>query len=273
MTRMMRVAPVALLVATGCLATKGDIRLLQDELRATRAQVGIVDTSIARANQARERQISALASQVERLTLEWLRNADSLRSLSSRFASFQGRVNAELDVISREMVKTQELLGQTTRNLQATRAQLEQIRDAGTTVAPPASGGTPNQPNVPGPATLFQAGYDALKNNAWGTARSNFELLVSTYPNSDEAPRAQYYIAESFAGEGNKAAADSVYQIVADKYPKSDNAANSLYKHGKYLWETKKTSEARIVLNRVIREYQGTAAAGLATDFLRTNRP
>src|SRR6185312_3167461 len=44
-------APAALLVTTGCLASKSDIRLLQDELRATRSQLAVGDTSLLRANE------------------------------------------------------------------------------------------------------------------------------------------------------------------------------------------------------------------------------
>src|SRR3954471_10901013 len=79
------------LSATGCFATKGDIRLLQDELRATRA-------SVARSDSAHRRTSDSLAQAVTRLAASQAsgdralqqsqqRAADSLRALSARVAN------------------------------------------------------------------------------------------------------------------------------------------------------------------------------------------
>ena len=69
--------------ATGCLASKSDIRLLQDELRATRAQVAAGDTSILRAEDARRSQIAQLSATIDRMN-------DSLRMLSVRLRGVSG---------------------------------------------------------------------------------------------------------------------------------------------------------------------------------------
>src|SRR4051812_48474858 len=97
MRRWLRAFPAALLASTGCLASKSDIRLLQDELRATRAQLGTVDTSVIRTSEQRRQQIAALSASVDRMN-------DSLRVLATRFASFQGTVNGELDAMGHQMV-------------------------------------------------------------------------------------------------------------------------------------------------------------------------
>ena len=98
MMRWIRFSPVVLLASAGCLASKGDIRLLQDEFRATRAQLGMVDTSIVRSNEQRRQQIATLAAQVDRLSASVERASDSLRMLASRFDRFQGTMNGEVDI-------------------------------------------------------------------------------------------------------------------------------------------------------------------------------
>src|SRR5438874_13416718 len=90
-------APAVLLLAAGCLASKSDIRLLQDELRATRAQVAAGDTSILRAADARRMQISALSDKVDRAI-------DSLRSVASRLAAFQATANGNFDAMNAQML-------------------------------------------------------------------------------------------------------------------------------------------------------------------------
>ena len=77
-----------------------------------------------------------------------------------------------------------------------------------------------------------------------------------------------FYVGKSYEGEGNAPAADSVYQIVFTKYPKSDDAPNALYKHGKILLAQNKVPEAKAALQRVISDYPHSDAAGLAKSTL-----
>ena len=270
MNRWMAVPVWLSLVSTGCLASKGDIQLLQEELRATRAQVAVGDTSILRADDARRNQIAQLSASIDRMN-------DSLRVLSTRFSSFQGTVNGELDAMGRQMVQFQALLGQTTRNVQDTREQLTALREQGVSTgaasppsAQPAAADTSRQiaPGTPGPATLFRTGVDQLGNGNYRTARSSFDLLLTSYPQSDRASLAQLYVGDTYQAEGNTAAADSVYQLLKQRFPKSEEAGTALYKRGRMLWSANKKGEARVVLNRVIRVYPGSDAAKLASDLL-----
>ncbi|HEY9226935.1 MAG TPA: tetratricopeptide repeat protein [Gemmatimonadaceae bacterium] len=269
-------APLILLAASGCLASKGDIRLLQEEFRATRSQISVVDTSVARANEQRRQQIATLSATVDRLLASQLRTADSLRFLAQRFASFQASASSDLQGLSQEMVRVGERLGQNIRNVQELRAAQEQLTGqtpsgGAQPAATPASSSAP--PGTPGAATLFTTGRDALASGAYTTARRSFEDLLTAWPNADEAPRALLYVGESYSKEGNTAAADSVFQLVVTRYPKSSDAASdALYKHARILWDAKKTAEARAAFDRVIKDYPASSAAGLARDFLRTNR-
>lgn len=264
-------APVVLLGMTGCLASKGDIRLLQDELRVTRAQVATGDSAILRADAARRTQFADLAATLDRVN-------DSLRVLTARFAMFQANATGEFDAVGKQIVQVQALLGQTTRNMQEARAQLEALREQGTgpvpaataTSVPPGSApDTAQHAAGPGPATLFTSAIEAFRNGSYRTARMGFDELVRTYPDYEQTPRAQVYIGDSYKSEGNTAAADSVYQLVATKYASNATIApQGLYKHGLVLWDANKREEARIVFNRLIREYPRSDEAELAKSKL-----
>lgn len=259
-------APVVLLVASGCLATQGDVRLLQDELRATRAQLANGDSSILRADDQRRAQIAQLSAKIDRMN-------DSLRFLAGRLAQFEATTNGQFDAIGQQMVQTQALLGQTTRNLQDTRAQLSAIREQGgmPSAGPPAPVSDTSQhaaSGLPGSSTIFLSAKDQLDNGAFATARAGFQRLLDAYPNADEAPRAQLYVGEAFKGEGNSAAADSVYQLIPQRYPKAPEAATALYRHGRMLWDANKKAEARVVFNRLLRDYSTSDEAELARGLL-----
>jgi tol-pal system protein YbgF len=258
--RALRGAPSVLVLAllsTGCLASKNDMRILQDEMRALR-------TSVARADSARKWQADSAARLIARAN-------DSLRAFSSRFATFQGNVSGTMFEMGRQLVTIQELTGQSQKRVQELRASLEKNIET-MNATPAAQGDTSRGAGGPGPAQLFQAAQEQAQRGSYGAARAAFQELLERYPNFDEAPRAQLNIAESFAAEKNVAAADSVYQLVASKYPKSSAAPTALYKYGVSLNAQKKTTAARGALNKLIKDYPSSDEVGLARDLLKTIR-
>jgi tol-pal system protein YbgF len=259
-------APAVLLAAGACVASKSDIRLLQDDLRATRALIERKDSLALQRDLATR---SQLVTSMDNALTTMTRLNDSVRALSQRFASYSALTSGQLDQVVRDVIQTQQLLGQTTRNLQQMRAQAEANRDAAAAIAAPAPGDTTARPaaGVPGPATLYQSAYTQLKQGAYGTSRRSFEEILRTYPNSDEAPLAQLQIGVAFEGERNQAGADSVYQLVVERYPKTGAAPTALYKRGMLLWSTNKT-EARRLFRRVVTEYPGADESQLAKGML-----
>ncbi len=266
------IAPVAMLLATGCLATQGSIQTLQEEIRASRSQLAQNDTAILRAEDARRREIASLAASVERLN-------DSVRVLTARLALFQANATGQFDAMGQQVIKIEAILGQNTRDLQEARAQLQAVREqGGGGVSAPAI--TPNgtmtpdtsqrgaASGVPGPATMFTSAVEEYRKGSYRTARSGFEDLIKNYPDYDQNARAQVYIGDAFKSEGNTAAADSVYQLVETRYPNSPDVAGALWRRGRMLWDANKKGEARIVLNRLITKYPQSDEAALAKDLL-----
>jgi TolA-binding protein len=263
-TTLALAAAVTSLAAGACVASKGDIRLLQEELRASRNTVARADTAAARRNDdlrvQLDQQARAYSAAIARLS-------DSLRILSTRFANFQAATSGELDLLQKQVAQMQALLGQTTRNLQDIRLRQEELRDQAP--APASAAAVSRRGGVPGPATLFRTALGQYQQRAYGTARRNFDLLVKTYPENEIVSSAQLYIGRTFDDEGNKAAADSVYQLVYTKYPATPEASNALYKRAIVLWDAGKKQDARALAQRIIREYPRSDEVDLANELLK----
>ncbi|HEV8449396.1 MAG TPA: tetratricopeptide repeat protein [Gemmatimonadaceae bacterium] len=270
------IAPVAAFAATGCLATQGSIQTLQEEIRASRSTLSQSDSAILRAEDARRREIAALAATVERLN-------DSVKVLSTKLAQFQANAAGQFDAMGQQVIKIQAILGQNTRDLQEARTQLRAVAEQGGTggggggASAPAPAPTPGSnpdttqraPNgMPGPATMFTSAIEEYRKGNYRTARSGFEDLIKNYPDFDQNAHAQLYIGDAFKAEGNTAAADSVYQLVETRYANSPDVAGALWRRGKMLWDANKKGEARIVLNRLITKYPQSDEAALAKDLL-----
>lgn len=243
--------------AAGC-ATKGDMRILQDELRALRSSIARSDT-VQRAKTDSAMMLIARAN-------------DSLRFLSNRFATFQANVNGGLYDMGRQLLQIQELSGQSQRRLQELRASLESRSEAMNAAVTPPAGDTARPVAGPGPAQLFQVAFDQMQRGSFGAARSGFQDLLDKYPTFEAAPTAQLFIGQSLAEEKNVAAADSVYQLVVSKYPRSKAASTALYKYALSLVAQKKPAPARAALNRILTDYPTSDEASLARDLLRTVR-
>jgi tol-pal system protein YbgF len=249
------IAPVAALAAAGCVASKQDILLLQDEIRTLRAMQLREDT-------ARRRQADSAIMLLARAN-------DSLRVLTQRFGAFQATVGGELFEMGKQLITIQELAGMSSKRIIELRSTMEERAQSMTT---PDTAARTAAPGAPGPAQLFQLSFDQLRRGSYATARAGFEELLKQYPNFDEAPAAQLYIAQSYAEERRTAEADSVYGLVVRKYPRSKDAPTALYKYGLSQLSQGRTAAARAALQRVVREYPSSTEAELARDRLRTIR-
>jgi len=260
-TRVGRLAPATVVLAlstTACMASKGDIRVLQDELRSLRSSIAQTDT--------------ARRAQADTALMLVTRANDSLRLLSTRFAAFQANVTGGMYDMNRQLLQIQELSGQSQRRLQELRASMESRAESMSATPPTATPDTTRAAAGPGPAQLFQIAFDQMQRGSFGVARNGFQELIQKYPSFEEAPSAQLYIGQSFAEEKNTAAADSVYQLVAGKYPQSKAAPTALYKFALSLIAQEKTAPAKTALNRIVKDYPNSDEASLARDLLRTTK-
>ena len=116
MSRWLYLAPVAAIAVTGCFASKQDIALLHDEIRALRAMQAREDT--------------ARRSQVDSAITLMHRTNDSLRALSQRFGSFQANVGGELFEMGKQLITIQELAGLSSRRITDLRSAIEELNQS-----------------------------------------------------------------------------------------------------------------------------------------------
>ena len=262
MRRARRFGPLLALLLGGCLASKGDVALL-------RTQLGAMDQAAATNTEAQRVQLDRALSQI---LAQLARDNDSVHAVSARLANLQGDVQNDHYEMGRQILQLQELSGQSQRRIQELRASLEERNSqAGAPIGVPRDT-THAAPGGPGPAQLFQGALDQLRRGATGVARSGFEELLRTYPNTEDAPEAMVYIAETYAAERNLAAADSVYGLVIQKYPRSPRAATALYKRAIAMKTAGQSAAARAAFDRIIKDYPRSDEAALAKEQLRSLR-
>ena len=250
---------VTSLALSGCLATKDDIRLLQDDLVVSRTQAAqqaqAQAAAAAQAEAAHHAQMDSVVAALQRAN-------DSIRTLSARLANFQAATNGTLYDVGQQLVTIQERTGLSQRGLQELRARMEERNEAaGAAVAKP---GDTTKAVGPGADELFSIAKGQLDGGGYSTARSTFQNLLQMYPNYDGNAAALVYIGQSYEGEGSTMAADSVYQLVVTQYPSKPQAPTALFKLGNSLAKQGKVVDARTAYQRVISAYPKSDEANLA---------
>lgn len=261
--RVVRLLPLAaFFAASGCFATRNDVRVVQADLASFRTE-----------------QLKANADQREALNVAARTLAaanDSLRALmNSRFIAVQGDVRGGLRDVSTQLIEVQELLKQSTTRINDFRTQMEQrANQAPIPVLPPggtmdSTGGTPMAP-VTGPNELLANGRAQQAKGSWSTAREIYQELLTNYPTFDRAADAQLYLAQTYEGEKNVVGALAAYAAVVQKYPDSPAAPTSLYKRALILRDQGKAAEGKVLLEQIVSRYKGSSEYSVVTELLKT---
>ncbi len=129
-------------------------------------------------------------------------------------------------------------------------------------------GGTlsPGQLPVPGGSDRdnYQAAFELLKEQRYEPAAMAFQQFLVSYPESELADNAQYWLAESYYVTQKYTEALSAFETVIELYPRSRKVADALLKMGYCSYELKRWEAARELLRRVQADFPETTAARLA---------
>jgi tol-pal system protein YbgF len=142
---------------------------------------------------------------------------------------------------------------------------------AATGVPPPVSLGTGSTGMTP--RRLYETAYADYTAGQWSLAIQGFETYLKTYPKSELADDAQYYIGESFAGDSNYRDAAAAYERVIRDYPSSNILPEAWYKVGISYDRLGQPDRAREAFEFVTKNYPDSDAGRIARQGLdRLNR-
>jgi tol-pal system protein YbgF len=124
----------------------------------------------------------------------------------------------------------------------------------------------PGQLPVPGGSDRdnYQAAFELLKEQRYEPAAQAFKQFLKTYPDSELADNAQYWLAESYYVTQQFEQALSSFQTVISDHPRSRKVPDALLKMGYCNYELERWDAARSALSKVQADYPETTAARLA---------
>jgi tol-pal system protein YbgF len=130
---------------------------------------------------------------------------------------------------------------------------------------------TAGQLPVPGGSDRdnYQAAFELLKEQSYEPAAAAFELFLATFPDSELADNAQYWLAESHYVTQQYEQALGEFEVVIESFPNSRKIPDALLKIGYCNYELERWDDARVSLTRVQTEFADSTAARLAGQRLQ----
>lgn len=140
----------------------------------------------------------------------------------------------------------------------------------------PAAAPAPASPNALSPSRLYEMAWADYTAGNYDLAVEGFASYVRSFPKSESADNAQYYIGESYFQRGKIPEAVDAFARVVSTYPRSDVAGQARYKRGLCYERMNQPDRAREEYDVVIKTLGETDAGRLAKqrlDALNRARP
>ena len=186
-------------------------------------------------------QIDALKSEVERLRGQSEVQTHDIETTQKR----QTDLYQDLDIRLRNMART----------------------DAAASIAPVSAVPTNNAPNKPDHSVeeqSYQAALALFKQGNYAGASAGFQQFIKTYPKSNMAASAQYWIGNAYFSTKDFKNALAAQQKLVSTYPNSPKVPDALLNISSAQIELGDMDGARKTLEGIVAKYAATPAAELA---------
>jgi tol-pal system protein YbgF len=121
---------------------------------------------------------------------------------------------------------------------------------------------------VANPSALYTSAYADFSKGNYALAISGFEEYARSFPETELADNAMYWIGECQFSQGSYKAAVDAFDAMLEKYPKSDKAAAANLKKALAFVQLNQIGQGIEQLRFVTANYPGTDEARIASDRL-----
>ena len=138
------------------------------------------------------------------------------------------------------------------------------------TVQPPVPASVAVAPINPGvsPQRLYDTAYSDFTTGQWALSIQGFEAYISSFPGSELADDAQFFIGSNHYADGQYREAAEAFEQVVLNYADGDAVAEALYKRGLALERLGEPELARQAFELVVQNYPEDNMANLAQQWL-----
>lgn len=272
-----------LLIASSCVYDE-ELAYLNDQVIALNKRVkSLEDTLDNRLGPMRSSQagfqsdLDAMQGEIRRISGRLEENEHLLKRAVERDLSDQDSMKAAVSRLSEKMTTLEAMVEQQHRYLglepppkpKAAEVQAPAVALKQEPAAKP--GPAPVQQTAVSRETdLYETSLALYRDGKYEQAIDGFRELLKTYPKSDRADNAQFWIGEAHMALKQYEQAILAYQEVIKKYPKGNKAANATLRQAMAFLEINDKTSAKLLLTKVVKNYPGSNEAIIAQKKLDT---
>ena len=259
----------------GC-ATSQDLKAVRSELnQKMEEKLSAVDAELAILKKEQEKNSSTVASMRKgqansaadlgdlRENIQQLRGQlETLKKDMARDAKGSDELKDRLDNIALKVNFIENFLEIGKKD------SVSDVYDKG--IQPPGNGVAAKEPaKKQNKETMYAAAYQTFKDGHYDKSRTEFKNFLATYPDTEYAGNAQFWIGECYFFEKNYEQAILEYEKVAKNYPKGNKVPYALLKQGLSFLKLNDKISAKLILQQVIKDFPNTNQARIALSKLQ----
>ena len=240
-----------------------DIRMLQEQTTRLQLAMASLDEALRQISAKIDTQTDATRRAFADQQLSVGAVADGVRILRERFDD----TNVRISSLSQEI----EAMRIAIPPLSPALTQLAADTGAGLPLdAPPpaAAGAAPALTPGMSPQRMYDTAWADFTNGQWALSIQGFEAYIRTYPRSELADDAQFYIGQTYYADGAFQEAVEAFDDVLLNYPDGDIVPDASYKRGLALDRLGYGERARQAFELVVTNYPDSTMATLARQAL-----
>lgn len=179
----------------------------------------------------------------------------------------------QVEQLSAKLEDTHFRLAQLSQQIAATAQELQAVRNVAESRASAVGPGTAprtttRRPETSDPQALYDRAYNDYLNGNYDLAILGFEQYLESYPTTDLADNATYWIGECFYRQGEFQQAIAQFDEVLTRYGRSDRIPSALLKKGYAYLELGQRAQGIVHLQSVVCEAPGSDEARIARQRL-----
>ena len=230
---------------------QAQLKIALDDLKA---EVTILGRQVRTMQEAQDRnsgQINALITQV-------IDNVSAIRQAQSRVSESAGSAISEVSGLGERLSATNQRIDRLSEQMAELKRLVENLPKL-----PTFTQITPGNPDQ-----LFAAAYGDYSRGNYDLALSEFRMYVETYPTSEMADNAQYWVGECLAAQRKFTDAIAELDKVGTLFPKGDKVPIARYKKALILKDSGQPDLAMLEFQAIIKLFPKSNEATLARQQL-----
>jgi tol-pal system protein YbgF len=264
-----------LLFLSSCLYDN-DIAYLNDQVIALNRRVKSLedgmDTKVRSGQVNLRTDIDEVQEQIKRLNGRVEENERMLKRSVERDLGDQDTMRAGVATMSERLATLESTVEQQQRYLNLPPVQPKQgaaAEQPAPAVKPGTAPSTAVEPKTK-ETELYDKSIALYRDGKYEEAVEGFKAFLKTFPKSDRADNAHFWIGESYMAVKQYEQAILAYQEVIKNYPKGNKVPSALLRQAFAFLEIKDQTSAKLLLNRVVKNYPSSSEAKIAQNKLAT---